>query len=45
MQNSTQAIITIESSMIFSFFCQTNVRHYQITLHKQQKENETGQKE
>lgn len=33
MQNTRQAIITIEGSMIYSLLRQPNIWHYQITLH------------
>lgn len=37
MQNTRQAIITIESSMIYSLLSKSNIWQYQITLHTNQK--------
>lgn len=37
MQNTRQAIITIESSMIYSLLSKSYIWHYQITLQGKQK--------
>lgn len=39
MQNTRQAIITIESSMIYSLLSKSNIWQYQISLHKNRSRN------